>query len=296
MAFWSGEKLASLLPHLITPFRNSSIDCASYILHLGDQAVVTRDDLNYVDPATVVIQALNNKPPSHTVCVNTGQFAFLLTEESVSVPQNALAFISMKTKLKFKGLINVSGFHVDPGFNGKLIFGVYNAGAQPIILEQGQPIAMIVYGDLDRKTSKLYAGGANNREKIGAHLVQDMTGQVFSPMMLQRQMKELSGKQLDLSEKLTELTTRGNAFTQIWKTALSIGVALLALVVAIIPAVIAFDYPKAILGGLLKNAIEQHDRTFGLKNASTEAQRVTPTIKTDRAQENVEHNKQSIAQ
>jgi dCTP deaminase len=122
--------------------------------------------------------------------VNTGQFAFLLTEESVSVPKNAIALINMRTKLKFKGLINVSGFHVDPGFTGKLIFGVYNAGAQPIFLERRQPIAMIVYADLDRYTSNVYRGDAANRKNIGTHLVQDMTGQVFSPMLLQRQMKD----------------------------------------------------------------------------------------------------------
>ena len=45
-----------------------------------------------------------------------GQFAFLLTEEVVSVPPDALAFISIRAKTKFRGLVNVSGFHVDPGY------------------------------------------------------------------------------------------------------------------------------------------------------------------------------------
>jgi dCTP deaminase len=288
MAFWSGEKLALLLPHLITPFRNSSIDCASYILHLGDQVVVTRDDLNYGDPATVVIQALNNRPPSHTVCINTGQFAFLLTEESVSVPNNALAFISMKTKLKFKGLINVSGFHVDPGFTGKRIFGVYNAGAQPIILERGQSIAMIVYGDLDRKTSKVYTGGSNNRENIGTNLVQDLGGGGGSPMMLQRQMKELSCEQRDLSTAVTDIRARGHALTVILSMILGIGVTAFF-------SIIALDSVKANLGGMLKNAIEQHDRTMSeFKNFSTAAQRIIPATTTECAQENVERNKQPL--
>lgn len=51
-----------------------------------------------------------------------GQFALLITEEIVKVPNNALAFISFKAKYKYKGLINVSGFHVDPGWYGKLTF------------------------------------------------------------------------------------------------------------------------------------------------------------------------------
>jgi hypothetical protein len=38
-----------------------------------------------------------------------------------------MAFISMRTAFKFKGLVNISGFHVDPGYKGKLIFAVFNA-------------------------------------------------------------------------------------------------------------------------------------------------------------------------
>ena len=252
MAFWSGEKLALLLPNLITPFNNSSIDCASYILHLGDQAFVTKDDLLNGDPATVTTQVLSDKPPTHTVCINTGQFAFLLTEESVTVPSHALALINMKTKLKFKGLINVSGFHVDPGFTGKLIFGVYNAGAQSIFLERGQSIAMIVYADLDRHTSKLYDGDATNRKNIGISLVQDMTGQVFSPMMLQRQMLELSSEQRNISTQLAKIETRGQVLDTI-----SLGI--LAIIVTIMVSVIALDYPREVFGGMLKTAIDQYE-------------------------------------
>src|SRR5690242_17893137 len=202
MAFWSAEKLALLLPNLITPYDPSSIDCASYILRLGDQAFVTRDDTINGKPDAATIQVLNNNPPDHTVCINPGQFAFLLTEESVTVPSHAIAFINMKTKLKFKGLINVSGFHVDPGFSNKLVFGVYNAGPRPIILERKRPLAMIVYADLDRPTSKIYQGAANSRRDIEIDLVQDMTGQVCSPMMLQRQMGELGSGQRAITTKL----------------------------------------------------------------------------------------------
>ena len=127
----------------------------SSVRRMGEQAFVTKDDLINSDPAAVTSQLLQNNPPHHTVCINTGQFAFLLTEEVVGVPNYAIALINMKTKLKFKGLINVSGFHVDPGFSNKPIFGVYNAGAQPIFLERGQPLAMIVYADLDLPTSKV---------------------------------------------------------------------------------------------------------------------------------------------
>ena len=53
-----------------------------------------------------------------------------------------MAFISIKAKLKFRGLVNVSGFHIDPGYRGKIIFAVFNAGPQPILLRRGQPATL----------------------------------------------------------------------------------------------------------------------------------------------------------
>jgi hypothetical protein len=67
------------------------------------------------------------------------------------VPKNAIAFISMKAGIKHKGLINISGFHVDPGFKGKLLFSVYNAGTTKINLKRGQECFLIWYSNLDEE-------------------------------------------------------------------------------------------------------------------------------------------------
>jgi dCTP deaminase len=50
-------------------------------------------------------------------------------------------------------LVNVSGFHVDPGYHGQLTFAVFNAGPVPIHLKRGQPIFLIWYASLDRETA-----------------------------------------------------------------------------------------------------------------------------------------------
>jgi dCTP deaminase len=50
-------------------------------------------------------------------------------------------------------LVNVSGFHVDPGYRGQLTFAVFNAGPVPIHLKRGQPIFLIWYASLDHETA-----------------------------------------------------------------------------------------------------------------------------------------------
>jgi dCTP deaminase len=192
MAFWSGERLAQELPALISGFDPKKIDCANYQLCVGDQAFVTRD-LHGTGPTDPLVSVLG-EPPHHTIRIAPGQFAFLLTLEDVRVPDNAMALISMRARYKFKGLINVSGFHVDPGWQGKLLFSVYNAGPAEVILSKGEALFLIVYADLDQRTKETYNGSSLNQKSIDASLLQNMTTQVFSPQALQRQLDTVDAK------------------------------------------------------------------------------------------------------
>src|SRR5437868_4963524 len=125
MSFWSGERLELEIQaqKLVEPFNPKNLDCASYRLCVGEQAFVTADKFSGEQVRQKLITVLG-KPPEHTIVIAPGQFAFLMTYEVVRVPANAIALISMRVKFKFQGLINVSGFHVDPGWHGKLIFTV----------------------------------------------------------------------------------------------------------------------------------------------------------------------------
>ena len=194
MGFWSGERLARELPKgLISDFNPKNLDCATYKLCVGEQAFVTADKFGVSAPNDPLITVLSDAP-NHTLRIPPGQFAFLLTHETVQVPRTAIALISMRATYKFKGLINVSGFHVDPGWIGKLLFSVYNAGASEVIIKKLEPLFLIVYADLDQPSEKLYAGASQHQEAINPSLLEGMTGQVFSPLMLQRQMEALNGK------------------------------------------------------------------------------------------------------
>ncbi len=146
--FWSGETLSERLETLIDPFDHGRVDCAAYTLAIGPEVYVSPSDQT-VDPNTVTIRQLSK---GEAFTIPPGQFAYLLTEEVVSVPEDALAFISIRAKTKFRGLVNVSGFHVDPGYCGQLTFAVFNAGPVPVQLKRGQPIFLIWYASLDRET------------------------------------------------------------------------------------------------------------------------------------------------
>jgi dCTP deaminase len=129
-------RCGSAATNLITPFDKDRISGCAYELTLGDPAFLTRNETERLQelpkgktPGVLSLKELG------TITIPPGKFALLLTDEVVSIPHDILGFISIKAKKKWAGLINVSGFHVDPGFTGQLLFSVFNAGPADIVLK-----------------------------------------------------------------------------------------------------------------------------------------------------------------
>jgi dCTP deaminase len=146
MSFWSSQTLKSKFKELniVSPYCEDDIESASYNLTLGDEVYISfLPDTSQKDRKKVILK------DKDTVAIPPGQFAFLITAEKVTIPENIIAFISIKFKSKAKGLVNVSGFHVDPGYSGKLIFAVYNAGPLNYIIAKGDRLFSIWFAELD---------------------------------------------------------------------------------------------------------------------------------------------------
>ena len=196
MAFWSSEKLREeeeiAKNKLIQDADPKAIKHAAYELALGKEAFLT----------SFPGGTKEKFPEGKQMLIPAGQFGLLITAETVRVPNNAIGFISIRAKAKFRGLINVSGFHVDPGFEGKLKFSVYNAGSQDIVLTPGDRIFMIWYADLDRETEDGYGGQKEGTNEITSTNVTDMQGDVASPAALKLAFDDLKR---DYDKKHNEL-------------------------------------------------------------------------------------------
>lgn len=196
--FWSGETLSERLAELIEPFAPDRVDCAAYTLSVGPEVYVSPNSQT-ADPTTVTVRKLAQ---DEAFAIPPGQFAFLLSEEIVGVPGNALAFISIRAKTKFRGLVNVSGFHVDPGYLGQLTFAVFNAGPVAIHLKRGQPIFLIWYASLDRETT--FKKDDHARKGIDTTLIAGIAGELQSFASLSARISEIDkalGKRIHAVEK-----------------------------------------------------------------------------------------------
>lgn len=184
MSFWSGEKLEEELKSLVDPFDKAQIECASYTLRIGAEIYVSPDgDDGSPNRQTAVCLATGE-----CFAIPPGQFALIMTEEQIEVPDDAIAFISIKATITLGGLINISGFHVDPGYKGRLLFSVINAGPRPIHLKQGQPIFLIWYADIDRQTNKTYGSGYSC---LDTRLINSISGEILSSQSLSARLHEV---------------------------------------------------------------------------------------------------------
>lgn len=200
--FWGNKKLEQRLPGLITPHEPGRLDRANYKLRVGDEV--------YVSPTGIgsdnKLKGKKQLKPGEDFQVPPGQIALLLTDEVVSVPNDAVAFISMRATYKFKGLVNISGFHVDPGFKGRLMFSVFNAGPSAVHLEAGEECFHIWYADLRDSVEFSEKPGYKN-------IPPSLVGQIAEGMQT---FSGLDSKINEIEKKLTEkMTTIQNQNTAI---------------------------------------------------------------------------------
>jgi dCTP deaminase len=194
MAFWSSQTLGERIEGLIDPPDPTMIDCNAITLRVGTEIYITPE---LEQAHTQTKQRLRN---NQGFLIPPGQFAFVMTEEVVRVPPDTMAFISMKTTFKNKGLVNVSGFHADPGWDGPLVFAVFNAGPASVHLYRGLPLFLIWYADLDHPSEKRKTNPGSHQ--IPAVTINNLTGGVNSLNVLDKRLNEEAQRRREEDEKL----------------------------------------------------------------------------------------------
>lgn len=157
--FWRFETLKARnaarveagLPPIISDFDPDDAkrrERASYNLRVGPEIYISP-----ASPAGVATREILKLREGRII--PPGQFALLQSREVVSIPDNAIAFITLRSKAaKFRGLVNVSGFYVEPGYTGNLVFAVFNAGPASIHVAEGVEWFEIFFADLDAETEE----------------------------------------------------------------------------------------------------------------------------------------------
>jgi dCTP deaminase len=247
MAFWTSQDLEEQLPKLISDFSGDRVDCNAYTLRIGDESYVSPTD-QALDPQSATIR---KREIGEAFTIPPGQFAFLVTAEVVEVPNNTMAFISMKASIKFRGLVNVSGFHVDPGYRGKLIFAVFNAGPVVIHLKTGQDCFLIWFASLTGDSRKNKNGTGS--QSLSTSTINSIAGELQSLEGLHSKLKEVESR---LTERIARVEPEYSKYFAMLTVAASLVLVVLAFVIRDV-ALLRPSTPSVITPTLINQSVPQ---------------------------------------
>ncbi|WP_297501829.1 dCTP deaminase [Thermococcus sp.] len=136
---------------LIEPFSEESLQPAGYDLRVGAEAYVEGKVVDIKGEGKVSI------PPSSYVLV--------LTLERVKLPDDVMGDMKLRSSLAREGLLGSFAW-VDPGWDGKLTLGIYNASHEVVELEYGERFVQIAFVRLERPARKPYRGNYQGSSHI----------------------------------------------------------------------------------------------------------------------------------
>lgn len=123
--------------------------------------------------------------------IKPGEFALLSTYEELNMPTSLFAFISMRFKYKQKGLINVSGFHIDPGYQGRIVYSVYNAGPNRIVLKYGEEVFTLIFAKLHTPADERKNSNFQGLTGLEPGMISGLTGEPISLRSLHDRIQKL---------------------------------------------------------------------------------------------------------
>jgi dCTP deaminase len=127
-----------ILPILMDDIDYESFRGANFDLRMGETVYVS----------TERVPKKLKSSGKDVLAIEPGEFGLLMTQEYMFVPPDLLGIISIRMTHKQKGLVNISGFHVDPGYYGRLMFSVFNAGPKDVLLRYRDKAFMIIFDKL----------------------------------------------------------------------------------------------------------------------------------------------------
>jgi dCTP deaminase len=136
-------------------------------------------------------KALTTLAWKEPITIQSGEFGLLVTEEVISIHKDIVGFISLRFTQAVKGLVNISGRHVDPGYTGRLAFSVYNAGPRPIVIRRGEPVFMLTFATLDAAVGERTDSHVSSLEGIKSDWMAAVMGPPVSLPRLDRRITRM---------------------------------------------------------------------------------------------------------
>jgi dCTP deaminase len=142
-----GEDITTMCQNqrlIVDGFDPGSLQTTSYDFRIGAKAIVGGSG-NEIDLK------------KDRLVIEPGSYAGIISLEKVKLPNNVFAQIGSKRKFSYDGLILLTGSIIDPGYEGHLLFGLYNASTKKVVLPIRTKICNVVFTRLPKDVKPVSA-------------------------------------------------------------------------------------------------------------------------------------------
>lgn len=175
---------------VIENFSEESLQPASYDLRVGSKVLASHSDRE------VDISEQGSMP------IKAGEFALLNTFEKVEFSPVIAGHIGIRSYYTRKGLILLAGSQIDPGYEGHLTLGVYNASPRDFTIEYKEPFSTVEFFRLSEPVERAYE--SSNQQKSAEIPRGDKD---YLRTLETESLSEMSQSVRQLSENMNTLTT-----------------------------------------------------------------------------------------
>lgn len=195
-----------------TTYLQSSVEASSYDISVGSWGVVGGDGRE-ID--------LTKEPME----LGPGGYGGVISYEKLVLPNQIHARIGSKRALSYDGVILLTGSIVDPGYDGHLLFGLYNASQRKAVIRFKRKICNIVFERLEHKPEKATISEPNLQAgKFPDTFLDRMTNMEVLPWMqiservkqieaIAKDILDLKARYEDVLQPIRDLTTSVKSLT-----------------------------------------------------------------------------------
>lgn len=193
-------------------FVQSSLDASSYDISVGSLGMLGGDGRE-ID---LTKESLELGP---------GAYGGIISHEKLLLPPQIHARIGSKRAMSYDGVILLTGSVVDPGYEGHLLFGLYNASQRRVVIRAKRKICNIVFERLAHSPDKegssdpdlekgefppLFVDKMTNMEVLPWMEISERVKQIES---ITSDILDLKAQYKDVLEPIRELTTNVRSLT-----------------------------------------------------------------------------------
>jgi dCTP deaminase len=135
-------------------FDPKNLNPASYDAGLGRRAFLSSSNTKL------------NVEAKGIMTLEPGDFAVVTTFEKFVFPLNIAGTIGIRSHYARKGIIQLSGPQIDPGFRGVLVIGLFNASPRSVVIPFKEPFLTISFFQLVEPAKEGYQGEYQDQEDV----------------------------------------------------------------------------------------------------------------------------------